>query len=128
MLHIDMVRPGGTGGVEHADEPLDFSFACQLSSPFAGRSGLFSSLVASRISRYSNDDQGVERSAPAEHRFFACRAKLMAAVRIEARLTERSSFYYGWVNLTLAALAMTATFPGRTHGLGMINKPMQEEL
>jgi MFS family permease len=39
-----------------------------------------------------------------------------------------AAFYYGWVNLVLAALAMTATFPGRTHGLGMINKPMQAEL
>jgi MFS family permease len=38
------------------------------------------------------------------------------------------SFHYGWVNLVLASLAMTATFPGRTHGLGMINEPMQKEL
>ena len=37
-------------------------------------------------------------------------------------------FYYGWINLVVAALAMTATFPGRTHGLGMINKQLQADL
>ena len=26
--------------------------------------------------------------------------------------------YYGWVNLLMASVAMTATLPGRTHGLG----------
>jgi nitrate/nitrite transporter NarK len=30
------------------------------------------------------------------------------------------SFYYGWVNLAVAAVAMSATLPGRTHGLGVI--------
>jgi MFS family permease len=40
----------------------------------------------------------------------------------------RLPFYYGWVNLVLAALAMTATFPGRTNGLAMINKPLQADL
>ena len=45
-----------------------------------------------------------------------------------APLARLLPFYYGWINLVLAALAMTATFPGRTHGLGMINKPMQKEL
>ena len=36
--------------------------------------------------------------------------------------------YYGWVNVLLAALAMTATLPGRTHGLGLISKPLLEDL
>ncbi len=36
--------------------------------------------------------------------------------------------YYGWVNVVLAALAMTATLPGRTHGLGLITKPLLEDL
>ena len=33
---------------------------------------------------------------------------------------RRPLFYYGWVNLFVAAAAMTGTFPGRTHGLGLI--------
>lgn len=36
--------------------------------------------------------------------------------------------YYGWVNVALAALAMAATLPGRTHGLGLISKPLLEDL
>ena len=36
--------------------------------------------------------------------------------------------YYGWVNVVLAALAMAATLPGRTHGLGLISKPLLEDL
>src|SRR5262249_40994658 len=36
--------------------------------------------------------------------------------------------YYGWVNVVMAALAMTATLPGRTHGLGLITKPLLEDL
>lgn len=37
-------------------------------------------------------------------------------------------FYYGWVNVVMAALAMTATLPGRTHGLGLVTKPLLEDL
>ena len=29
---------------------------------------------------------------------------------------------YGWVMVCVAALAMVATLPGRTHGLGMITE------
>jgi MFS family permease len=36
----------------------------------------------------------------------------------------RGRFYYGWINLLIAALAMTATLPGRTHGLGLITKDL----
>jgi MFS family permease len=36
--------------------------------------------------------------------------------------------YYGWVIVPLAALAMAATLPGRTHGLGLITKRMLEDL
>ncbi len=32
--------------------------------------------------------------------------------------------YYGWVNLAIAALAMVATLPGRTQGLGLITEPL----
>jgi MFS family permease len=33
-------------------------------------------------------------------------------------------FYYGWVNLLVAAFAMVATLPGRTQGLGLITEPL----
>jgi MFS transporter, OFA family, oxalate/formate antiporter len=37
-------------------------------------------------------------------------------------------FYYGWINVVMAALAMVATLPGRTHGLGLITKPLLTDL
>jgi len=33
-------------------------------------------------------------------------------------------YHYGWVNLVLAALAMVATLPGRTQGLGLVTEPL----
>ncbi|HYO62668.1 MAG TPA: MFS transporter [Pyrinomonadaceae bacterium] len=36
----------------------------------------------------------------------------------------RFPLYYGWVNLGVAALAMVATLPGRTQGLGLITEPL----
>jgi MFS family permease len=40
----------------------------------------------------------------------------------------RLPFYYGWVSVALAALAMSATLPGRTYGLGLIKEPLRESL
>ncbi|MEW6127603.1 MAG: MFS transporter [Acidobacteriota bacterium] len=40
----------------------------------------------------------------------------------------RLPFYYGWVNLSVAALAMVGTLPGRTQGLGLITEPLLNEL
>ncbi len=40
----------------------------------------------------------------------------------------RLPFYYGWVNLTVAALAMVGTLPGRTQGLGLITEPLLKDL
>ena len=40
----------------------------------------------------------------------------------------RSTFYYGWVNLIVAALAMVGTLPGRTQGLGLITEPLLRDL
>jgi MFS family permease len=40
----------------------------------------------------------------------------------------RLPFYYGWVNLTVAALAMVGTLPGRTQGLGLITEPLLNDL
>jgi len=37
-------------------------------------------------------------------------------------------FYYGWVNLLVAALAMVGTLPGRTQGLGLITEPLLLDL
>ena len=37
-------------------------------------------------------------------------------------------FYYGWVNLGVAALAMVGTLPGRTQGLGLITEPLIADL
>src|SRR5262245_8254202 len=35
---------------------------------------------------------------------------------------------YGWVNVVMASLAMTATLPGRTHGLGLITSPLLDDM
>jgi MFS family permease len=37
-------------------------------------------------------------------------------------------FYYGWVIVGVAALAMVGTLPGRTQGLGLITEPLLQEL
>jgi MFS family permease len=37
-------------------------------------------------------------------------------------------FYYGWVNLAVAALAMVGTLPGRTQGLGLITEQLIADL
>jgi len=38
------------------------------------------------------------------------------------------SYYYGWVVLSVAALAMVGTLPGRTQGLGLITEPLLRDL
>src|SRR5688572_5489798 len=40
----------------------------------------------------------------------------------------RTPFYYGWVNLVVAAAAMVATLPGRTQGLGLVTEPLIADL
>jgi MFS family permease len=42
--------------------------------------------------------------------------------------TARPSFYYGWVSLGMAALAMVGTLPGRTQGLGLVTEPLMKDL
>ena len=37
-------------------------------------------------------------------------------------------FYYGWINVFIAALAMVGTLPGRTQGLGLITEPLLRDL
>ncbi|HVU88501.1 MAG TPA: MFS transporter [Pirellulales bacterium] len=41
---------------------------------------------------------------------------------------SRLPFYYGWINVLVAAVAMTATLPGRTHGLGLVTEPLLADL
>ncbi len=43
-------------------------------------------------------------------------------------LLARLPIYYGWVNLTVAALAMVGTLPGRTQGLGLITEKLLQDL
>lgn len=40
----------------------------------------------------------------------------------------RLPFYYGWVQVVLASIAMSATLPGRTYGLGIIKEPLRADL
>ena len=41
---------------------------------------------------------------------------------------RRKTIYYGWANLAVAALAMVATLPGRTQGLGLITESLLSDL
>ena len=43
-------------------------------------------------------------------------------------IPARLPFYYGWVNLLMAALAMVATLPGRSVGIGLITEPLIADL
>src|ERR1700732_4290926 len=49
-------------------------------------------------------------------------------LQIPPRRGWRISFDYGWIVVVLAAPAMTATPPGRTHGLGLITEPLLADL
>lgn len=40
----------------------------------------------------------------------------------------RTGFYFGWIQVVVAALAMVATFPGRTQGLGLVTEPLLADL
>ncbi|MCC6540514.1 MAG: MFS transporter, partial [Bryobacterales bacterium] len=40
----------------------------------------------------------------------------------------RNAWYPGWRNLGIAALAMVATLPGRTQGLGLVTEPLLADL
>lgn len=56
----------------------------------------------------------------------------MDSLPVEARRPTlgplRLPFYYGWVNVAVAALAMVGTLPGRTQGLGLITEPLIRDL
>lgn len=52
---------------------------------------------------------------------------VMEAQKPTSRLA-RLPFYYGWIMLVLAALAMVGTLPGRTQGLGLIIESLLTDL
>jgi MFS family permease len=41
---------------------------------------------------------------------------------------SRVPFYYGWVMMGVAALAMVGTLPGRTQGLGLVTESLLKDL
>src|SRR5205085_7642409 len=41
---------------------------------------------------------------------------------------SRPSFYYGWVQMLVAAAAMVGTLPGRTQGLGLVTEPLLQDM
>lgn len=51
----------------------------------------------------------------------------MTTTTLEHQIVERR-FYYGWVVLAVAALAMVGTLPGRTQGLGLITEPLLQDI
>jgi sugar phosphate permease len=52
----------------------------------------------------------------------------MKSIAVDTLPRGRSSFYYGWINLIVAAFAMVGTLPGRTQGLGLITEPLLKDL
>ena len=51
-----------------------------------------------------------------------------AALGRKASREARLPFYYGWLMVVLASLAMSATLPGGTYGLGLIKEPLRASL
>src|SRR5262245_20752858 len=45
-----------------------------------------------------------------------------------AGVLARVRFYYGWIVMVVAALAMVGTLPGRTQGLGLITESLLKDL
>src|SRR5262245_49680921 len=52
----------------------------------------------------------------------------LAPITPPRRWPARLPFYYGWVNVVVAAVAMSATLPGRTYGLGLVKEPLRADL
>src|SRR5262249_42773041 len=44
------------------------------------------------------------------------------------RFLARRFLDYGWMTILVGAIAMAATYPGRTHGLGMVTEPLLKDL
>jgi MFS family permease len=52
----------------------------------------------------------------------------MTHATVETRRVFWNAWYYGWVVVGVAALAMVGTLPGRTQGLGLITEPLLRDL
>ena len=52
----------------------------------------------------------------------------MSSIENSIRRPLAAPFYYGWVTVVMAALAMVGTLPGRTQGLGLITEPLINDL
>src|SRR2546425_2004517 len=60
-----------------------------------------------------------------QSRHEALREVLVTDASVSALPAPRAGrFYYGWIVLGVAALAMVGTLPGRTQGLGLITEPL----
>ncbi len=57
---------------------------------------------------------------------FAPRAPRVELARPKA--LARRFLDYGWGTILVGAIAMAATYPGRTHGLGMVTEPLLQDL
>lgn len=53
---------------------------------------------------------------------------LSSSLSIDQRSVGSLSVHYGWVNVIVASMAMTATLPGRTHGLGLITESLMADV
>src|SRR2546423_535700 len=85
-----------------------------------GRGGMYS----------DHCDRCVDVSQAARGDRAICQGGLMSeavGLQYEPR-RERVGFYYGWVVLVVAALAMVCTFPGRSLGRGLITEPLLADL
>src|ERR1700691_4713931 len=72
----------------------------------------------------------IRRHGRAAHATALFRREIVTDALVLEQQPRRASrtFYYGWVNLAVAALAMVATLPGRTQGLGLITEPLLRDL
>lgn len=52
----------------------------------------------------------------------------LATALPEGRTLRHRFLHYGWVPIFVGAMAMAATFPGRTHGLGLVTEPLLADL
>lgn len=55
-------------------------------------------------------------------------ATLPAETALAAPSWPRRQRDYGWLTILVGALAMAATYPGRTHGVGMVTEPLLKDL
>jgi MFS family permease len=55
-------------------------------------------------------------------------ADAQAVVAPQHESLARRVLFFGWTTIVVGALAMAATYPGRTHGFGMVTEPLLTDL